>query len=330
MLPEVLGELLRECRKNVGLSQRELAKACQTKKGTISKLEKGKIKRPPLCLILFYLRATGTPFGKFFTKLEELEFKEILPSEIEQKDYPKKVQKKVIRYALGIKYEKRGIISFPESGKKKIESLLWRIKPEGRKDYLSFAREYFLGLKRGEDLLPITSKYKDLGLDQSLMGKIKKIIGQVFKRELRRAEKRMLEDEKKRKMVEGFAKYSECQERFWARVKKLIFSEKGMTTSHLKVYLQVANWAYKILKKAFKREKEKFPFQALFKEREVSFREFGFPEIDDWREKMIERENLDRDILNEIIKIVSEEYYKAFLVNHQSKNPTPAINSPNS
>ena len=79
MLRELIGKLLKECRKKAGLTQKEVAQVCGTTKGEISKLEKGKIKKPSILLFLSYLQAIGIPKGDFFSQLDKMGIEELLP-----------------------------------------------------------------------------------------------------------------------------------------------------------------------------------------------------------------------------------------------------------
>ncbi len=308
MIGRLIGELLREKREELGLTQKAVAKFCARAIKTISRLENGKIKDPPISLILSYCRALGWPRGSFFSELEEMEIKELLPKEVGEVGYPAKAKRRILRYALGMEYQKKGIISFPKYAQKRIEGILWRLTPEERGRYLSFAEEYFFGLKKRERLEPITERYKKLGLEPKLRRKVVKIIGQAYKRELKRAERKMMPDGRKRKILESRARYEEWRERFRERLKKLIFAKRGMTTTHLQVYHQVGNWFYKLLRNL----KREVPLTIFSQGDEVSFTKISFPEIDQWREAVMEREKLDRKILNEVIRIGLEEYQNLF------------------
>lgn len=84
-----IGEILKGYRESAGLTQEKVAKACQRSRGAVAQLETGRLKEIPLSFLLLYLKATGTPKGAFFSKLDEMEIKEILPKDIEEEGYPK-------------------------------------------------------------------------------------------------------------------------------------------------------------------------------------------------------------------------------------------------
>ncbi len=70
MIGKSIGKLLKEHREKVGLTQKKIAKACGKTKGTISQLESGRLKDPPISLILSYLHTLGIPYSRFFSELE--------------------------------------------------------------------------------------------------------------------------------------------------------------------------------------------------------------------------------------------------------------------
>jgi transcriptional regulator with XRE-family HTH domain len=313
MRTEKIGQILRSYRKEAGLTQKEVADACGRSRTTIAHLEYGRLKDIPISFLLSYLRAVGVSFGSFFSQLDEMELKELLPEEIERRDLPKRTKKKLIKYAIGIKYQKRGIVSFPEYVKIKISRLLSQKSAEGKERYLSFAKEYFEALKKGKRLERVSERYRKLGLNPILLWKIKKIVIRAFRREEKRAERKVIPEEKKREMLKGYLRYQEGQDRIIERVKKLIFNKKGMTQTHLTVYIQCAKSFYRLLNRLRKAKRE-IPLSLLSKEGEILFSEFNLKEIDEWRERVIREDKIvERGVLNEVIKIVLEEFARIYL-----------------
>jgi|GEM_PF-1032938 len=314
MLRELIGKLLREYREKAGLTQEKIAKACRTTKGEISKLESGKIKNPSLILILSYLKATGTPKETFFSKLDEIEIKEILPEAIE--GYSVKAKEEIIRYATGVRYAKKGIIAFPEYARIRILSYLfsasagdeklrgtffrrhkvYNVKPEEKDKYLAFAEEYFQALqteekKQLEALKEASERYERLGLNLEIMSKIKKIVIKALRREEKRSERKVIQPEKEKRMTIGYARYLSLRETLKERTKQLICYKKGAKLIHIKMYFTAAMEYYKILKK-----NKGSPPPEKTKE---------------WLEKKA-KEGYFLDWLADVMKIVEEEFNRLF------------------
>ncbi len=296
MLREVVGRILKRYREEIGLTQREVAIRCQKTEMAISLLENGK-RDPSFSFLFSYLRAVGKPFTKFASDLEGEEFKEEIKPVIE-KDMPKETKKKVLKYAVGIRYLMPGVISFPEYAKEKIKREISQMKEEkSLSDCLAFAEEYFQGLEKTREnrrnvdkLKEIQNKYKEKGLKLPLMIKVMQITGDAFRREVKRlAGQKPPQETRQKEMVERYARGEEIKDRVIKRAKEYLFQKKGMSYVWFNAYLR----AVKEFFGRWRRAKGK-----LSEER-----------IKEWEEKKI-REGCDREILGEIMKIVSEELGK--------------------
>ena len=296
MLREVVGRILKRYREEIGLTQREVAIRCQKTEMAISLLENGK-RDPSFSFLFSYLRAVGKPFTKFASDLEGEEFKEEIKPVIE-KDMPKETKKKVLKYAVGIRYFVPGVISFPEYLRERIKREISQMKEEkSLSDCLAFAEEYFQGLEKTREnrsnvdkLKEIQNKYKEKGLKLPLMIKVMQITGDAFRREVKRlAAQKPPQETRQKEMVERYARGEEIKDRVIKRVKEFLFQKKGMSYVWFNAYLRAA-------KEFFGRWRRKKG--NLSEER-----------IKEWEEKKI-REGCDQEILEEITKIVSEELGK--------------------
>jgi len=59
-------------------------------------LESGRLKDPPLSLILSYLHTLGIPYSRFFSELEGIEIKEKLQEVMAETKYPQRQKRKKI------------------------------------------------------------------------------------------------------------------------------------------------------------------------------------------------------------------------------------------
>ncbi len=203
MKKKSLGELLKDYRKKVGLSQREVATGCGKSRALITQLEKGLIKDPPISLILSYLKTLGIPYEKFFSDLEREVMREDRNLEKQEKKR-KKLVKDVRRYWTGISFFQKGVMSFPRYAERKIVSLL-KGKNLGKQEinaYLNFALEYFTTL--------YLLKEKWERLNPSLLRKVETLVRRAYARERKRLKSaKPSPSQKRRKMTERYEKERE-------------------------------------------------------------------------------------------------------------------------
>jgi len=224
---KVIGNLLKELRKEKGLTLKNIAYYCKKKISYLSKLEKGKIKEPSINLILNYLKALHLPFSKFFAQIDELEFKRLLNKE--------ERNKKLKKYLLGIRYQKKPVINYPRYLSQKIENLLlpFNIPKDLIKKYEKYSEKIFEALSEGKDI----EKIKVEGLAGDKMAMIKKLTKKAYQREIKRKRQvKPITDGKIRKMVEGFQQYQKEWQAIESEAKKLLFN-KGIKVLQLKDYL---------------------------------------------------------------------------------------------
>jgi len=268
---KVIGNLLKELRKEKGFTLKNIAYYCKKKISYLSKLEKGKIKEPSINLILNYLRALHIPFSKFFSQIDELEFKRLLNKE--------KRNKKLKKYLLGIRYQKKPVINYPQYLAKKIEALLFsfNIPKDVIKKYVKYSEKIFEALLAGKDI----EKIKVEGLDVDKMAMIKNLTKKAYQREIKRKRQvKPITDEKIKKMVAGYQKYQKEWFLIESQAKQLLFN-KGIKVIQLKEYLNQIR-KYHSLKRKNKIKK-----------------------ILKW-EETIEKSHLDKEIIRSLKAIVDQ------------------------
>uniref|UniRef100_A0A7V3ZVD6 Helix-turn-helix domain-containing protein n=1 Tax=candidate division WOR-3 bacterium TaxID=2052148 RepID=A0A7V3ZVD6_UNCW3 len=268
---KVIGNLLKELRKERGLTLKNIAYYCKKNISYLSKLEKGKIKEPSINLILNYLRALHIPFSKFFSQIDELEFKRLFAKE--------KKDKRLKKYLLGIRYQKKPVINYPQYLAKKIENLLlsFNIPKDLIKKYGKYSEKIFEALSEGKDI----EKMKVEGLDVDKMAMIKKLTEKAYKREIKRKRQvKPITDEKLKKMAEGYEKYQKERLLIEEQAKQLLFN-KGIKVVELKDYLNQIR-KYHSLKRKKKIKK-----------------------ILKW-EETIEKSSLDKEIIKNLKAIVDQ------------------------
>ncbi len=296
---KLVGEILRRYRKGASLSQREVAQRCQMSQPTISALESGRFKDPPLFFVLRYLRAVGFSYSKFFSELEAEEFKGEIKPWMEREELPVKTKKKIRKYALGISYFKPPVISFPEYAKEKIRKELITIKAEeSLADCLTFAQEYFSYLEKTQEeegkekqLREMKERYEAKGLKTPLILKVMQITRAVWKREVKRAIcQRPVSPEEQKRQVARYSRQQAKLDRVNKEVNRFLFARKGVNFFRQQFYQKVAREFFGLLNKA----------QGEVSEEKVR----------DWREKKI-KEGAEEEVLIKIMEIVADEWAKS-------------------
>ncbi len=296
MITHFASELLKGYRKEVGLSQKEIALECGKSQTLISKLEAGKIKDPPLILILNYLSALGIPWSRFFSELESLLIWEETKIEKEE-EKPKELKRDVLRYGLGIRFFRKGVVKFPKSTEKKIEAYLKRegVNKKGIIKYLAFASEYFETLDwvlRGklarEEISSLPEKWEKEGLDKRYLKKIKEITAKAYQRERKRLLVTKPSPLKKRQeMIRHYTKAQEIQIRVEKEVLAYLF-KKGILWPMRFLYMNCAREYLGKLKRGEINSEE---------ERKI------------WlKEKLERKEGFKEEILQSIIKVMEEAF----------------------
>ncbi|MEO0096696.1 MAG: helix-turn-helix transcriptional regulator [candidate division WOR-3 bacterium] len=287
MLRKFIGKLLKEMRKERGYSLKEIAKYCRKSVSDLSRLEKGKIKNPSIFLILNYLKTINIHYGEFFSKIQGYEIENLL----KMKEKAKIVNgmglvRKEIRYSLGLKFQKKPFINYPEELEWKIKNYLlpFGYEPSIVRKYIKFSEKVFYGLLDGKDenyFQEINKKAEEENLDKLLLAKIAKITYEAYKRALKRINQvKPITDKKMKRMAEGYLKYWSK----WIRLEYLIkkyLCEKGVPLPLHFYYLNKAKKYHKLLKK-----------NRLEKIKEID-------------EKAI-KEGLEKEILEKIKEIIKE------------------------
>ncbi len=293
MLRKFIGKLLKEMRKERGYSLKEIAKYCRKSVSDLSRLEKGKIKNPSIFLILNYLKTINIHYGEFFSKIQGYEIENLL----KMKEKAKIVNgmglvRKEIRYSLGLKFQKKPFINYPEELEWKIKNYLlpFGYEPSIVRKYIKFSEKVFYGLLDGKDenyFQEINKKAEEENLDKLLLAKIAKITYEAYKRALKRINQvKPITDKKMKRMAEGYLKYWSK----WIRLEYLIkkyLCEKGVPLPLHFYYLNKAKKYHKLLKK-----------NRLEKIKEID-------------EKAI-KEGLEKEILEKIKEIIKDATKKLF------------------
>ncbi len=291
---QLVGKLLKGYREKARLTQEAVAERCGRSRQLVSLLERGGLKDPPFSLVLSYLQAVGRPLVKFASDLEREGFEKEIRPLIREEELSKETRRRAERYALGRRYFRPGVISFPEYGKERIRrELKERGEEESEKLALAFAEEYFFGLEKAREdetyllrLKEIQERYKEQGLKLPLLLRVIQITGKVWRNERKRVwAQKPLPREKENEMTIGYAKAEMKKEAVLNKVKEFLFQEKEAIGAWFEVYLRVAREFYGELRR----------------------RELTEEEIREWEEKKVKEGGKER-IIREIVKIISEEF----------------------
>ncbi len=271
LLKRDIGLLLRRVREKSNLSQFEVTKriglSSKSGQGYISRLEKGKVKNPPLHTILEYLRACGASWVEFFKELDRIDFKmrhEKMIAQVKPPPAQKKIQRDAMKYEIGIEFpsKEKEEIDFDRLKKQIKDKVLVSLARESHSEqseesilnsYLKFALEYFdfLAALNKAGMKMVADKYRRAGLKLNLLFKIKKIINSVLRGEIKRiTAKKPLPTEKQEKMAIGFTKYRIKIERIEAAVHKVL-CELGVQTSWFTLYKDFARECYRVFKRYY-------------------------------------------------------------------------------
>ena len=282
-LGKEIGRLLKKLREKARLSQTEVAKriglSSKTGHGFISRLESGKVKSPPLYIILFYLRTCGESWSEFFKKLDNIDFKirhEKMISQLPPQATQRKIQRDAMRYETGIEFpskekEEIDLARLKKQIKNKVLVLLTKnqIAESQINSYQRFASEFFDFLaalnKPGRKM--VIEKYQRAGLARHLLFKITKISYSVIRAEIKRIEaKKPLPTRKQEKMAIGFTRYRIRMQRIESEVHKLL-CELGVQSGSGKfaLYKDFARECYGILKRYYGKEPLAEKFQPIIK-----------------------------------------------------------------
>ncbi|MDH5683760.1 MAG: helix-turn-helix domain-containing protein, partial [candidate division WOR-3 bacterium] len=156
-LGKEIGQLLRKSREKSTLSQTEVAEriglSSKTGHGYISRLESGKVKSPPLYIILLYLRACGASWTEFFKRLDTIDFKmrhEKMIAQVYPPPTQRKIHRDAMRYEIGVEFpskekEEVDFARLKKQIKDKILFLLTKNQVEESQinSYQKFASEHF-------------------------------------------------------------------------------------------------------------------------------------------------------------------------------------------
>ncbi|MDH5684143.1 MAG: helix-turn-helix domain-containing protein [candidate division WOR-3 bacterium] len=282
-LGKEIGQLLRKSREKSRLSQTEVAEriglSSKTGHGYLSRLESGKVKSPPLYIILLYLRACGESWAEFFKHLDAIDFRtrhekmtSLLPIPPDQR----KIQRDAMRYEIGIEFpskeKPKRDIDFDRLKSRietKITPFLIKNDIEGNQAslYQKFTREYFdfMATLNKSGMKAVIERYQRAGLKNHLLNGLKKIIIKVIQAEIKRIKARKpLPTEKQEKMAIGFTKYRIRIEKIEAEVHKLLCA-LSVPTTWFGMYKAFSRECYRVLKRFYGKEILSDKFQAIIR-----------------------------------------------------------------
>ncbi len=143
----------------------------------------------------------------------------------------------------------------------------------------------------------IQKRYNKKGLKLPLIMKVMRITSDAWRREVKRLATQMLpSEEKQREMVERYARLEAIKDRVIKRVKEFLFPKKGLKYVWFEAYIRATKDFFGRLRRTKGR-------------RHAVVGRLSAEKIKEWEEKKI-KEGCAREILREIMKIVSEEFGK--------------------
>jgi len=207
-----IGQLLRKVREKSRLSQIEVTEriglSSKSGQGYISRLEKGRVKNPPLHTILQYLRTCGGSWVEFLKELDIIDFKlrhenlsacghaqaEMI-SQVHPPPTERKIQRDAMKYEINIEFpsKEKEEVDFDRL-KKQIKNKVVIVLNKNQvgesqfNSYYKFALEYFdfLAALNKAGMKVTTEKCQKAGLKINILSRIKKIINNVLRGEMKR------------------------------------------------------------------------------------------------------------------------------------------------